>query len=167
MGRFFLPEEGHLVILSKSFWQQEFGSDPRAIGKTATINGGSFTIIGVLPVDVASPLSGRSDLWVPLTFDADEIANTRPYLWVIARLKGGVNLERAQAELRAMNSPLEQQHPELVGNSVKLVYLREALVGEIKLALLVLLGAVGFVLLLVCTNIATMLLARAAARHKA
>jgi len=171
LGRAFRAEEdkpgSRVVILSNGLWQQRFGGDPRVIGQTVSLNGESYTVIGVMPGSFQFP-TRRDQLWVPLAFDAKEAASRgNHFLEVIARMKPGVTLQQAQAEMSTIAARLAQQYPEenlRVGSVV--TALQEQVVGDIKPALLVLLGAVGFVLLIACANVANLLLARAAARQK-
>jgi putative ABC transport system permease protein len=172
LGRAFLPEEdqpgGHrVVIMSHGLWQRRFGSDMKIIGKPLTLNGESFTVVGVMPPDFRFP-SREDELWVPIAFSSKEAANRgRHYLEVVARTKPGVTLQQAQAEMNTIAARLQQQYPDRntdLGAAV--VPLHEQVVGDIKPALLVLLGAVGFVLLVACANVANLLLARAAGRQK-
>ncbi len=171
LGRAFRAEEdkpgSRVVILSNGLWQHRFGGDPRVIGQTVSLNGESYTVIGVMPGSFQFP-TRRDQLWVPLAFDAKEAASRgNHFLEVIARMKPGVTLQQAQAEMSTIAARLAQQYPEenlRVGSVV--TALQEQVVGDIKPALLVLLGAVGFVLLIACANVANLLLARAAARQK-
>jgi predicted permease len=172
LGRAFLPEEdqpgvGRVVLLSHGLWQRRFGADPALIGRALTLNGESHTVVGVMPPHFQFP-TAEDELWVPIAFTPNEAANRgRHFLQVFARLKPGVALEQAQAEMNTISARLQQQYPNSntdVGAAV--VPLHEQLVGDIKPALLVLLGAVGFVLLVACANVANLLLARAAARQK-
>ncbi len=165
------PATGHVVILSNRLWQRRFNSDPAIVGKTVTLNGEGYTVVGVMPPDFQfhGALPGADDeLLVPIAFSPREAASRGGhYLNVVARLKPGVTLEKAQAEMSSIAQRLQQQYPEHnTGVGSVVVSLHEQLVGDIRPALLVLLGAVGFVLLIACANVANLLLARAAARHK-
>ena len=178
LGRSFLAEEdkagaGRVVIMNYGLWQRRFGSDPDIVGKPVTLNGQPYTVVGVMPKDFRFPdpfqSAGEDNaLYVPIAFSSEE-ASTRGghYLIVYGRAKSGVTVEQAQAEMTTIAARLEQQYPETnmsVGATV--VSLHEQLVGDIKPALLILLGAVGFVLLIACANVANLLLARAVARQK-
>ena len=172
LGRAFTPEEdqpgaNRVVIMSHGLWQRRFGADGNIIGKPLTFNGASFTVVGVMPPHFQFP-SREVELWVPIAFTAQEAANRgRHYLQVIARLKPGVTLQQARAEMNTIAARLQQQHPDQnTGLGAAVTPLHEHVAGDIKPALLVLLGAVGFVLLIACANVANMLLARAAARQK-
>ena len=174
LGRNFLPEEdkpgSRVVILSHGVWQRRFGGDTGIIGRALTLNGEPYTVVGVMPgtVDLPSMDNWHDQLWVPIAFTAEEAASRgNHYLEVIARTKPGVTREQAQAEMTTIAARLEKQYPEentRVGIRVR--PLHEQLVGDIKPALLVLLGAVAFVLLIACANVANLLLARAAGRQK-
>ncbi len=171
LGRAFRAEEnepgaGAVVVLSHSVWQQYFGSDPQVIGRTISLDGVTRTVVGVMPAGFDYPR--ESTLWTPLEYDAafrDNANRGAHYLGVVARLKPGVTVERADAEMHALGDRLAAQYPELARSTATAASMREELVGSIRPALLVLLGAVGLVLLIACANVANLLLARAAARE--
>ena len=175
LGRNFRPEEDtpgtRVVILSHGLWERRFGADPRIIGRAINLNGESYIVVGVMPAAMELPrmmTDWREQLWVPLAFPLTEAAaRSSHYLEVIARMKPGVTLQQAQTEMSTIAARLAQQYPAdntRVGATV--TPLREEFVGEIRPALLVLLGAVAFVLLIACANVANLLLARAAVRQK-
>ena len=171
MGRSFTPEEdadghGHVVVLSYPFWQNYFGADPNVIGKSIAFNGQPYSIIGVMPERFHFPDQG--EYFVPLGWTDKEraVRNNHNYL-VIARLKRGVDLQQAQAEINTISARLEQEYPEDdKGWGATIVPLREDLVGDVRPALLVLLGAVAFVLLIACANVANLVLAKTLGRRK-
>jgi putative ABC transport system permease protein len=156
-----------VAVLSHAFWQNRFAGDPGIINKTISLDGKAYTVVGVMPRDLVLPQPG--DLWVPLTFDSSPDMKQRKahFLRPIGRLKPGVSLAQAQADTDLIAKRLEQQFPDSnTGWNLRLVSLREQLVGSSRTPLFILFGAVGFVLLIACANVANLLLVRAATRQK-
>jgi len=160
-----LPERNRVVVLSQSLWQKNFRSDPNVLGRTLQLSGAAHTIIGVMPAGFSFP--DRAQFWRPLIIDPAKLDRGPHFLHVLGRLKPGVTLARAQADMSAIAARLAHQYPEkIAGHGVKLEPLTTVIVGDIGLALYVLLGAVGFVLLIACANLANLMLARLGARQK-
>ena len=172
LGRNIAPEEdkpgvNHLVILSHAVWMANFGGDPQIVGKQVSLNSASYTIIGVMPRGFIFP-DRETQIWTPIGFSAKDLAeHGSHYLNVVARLKPGVSLQAANADLSIIAQRLQKQFPT---SNVKVgayaVPLRDHLTDGSRIAALVLLGAVAFVLLIACANVANLLLARAAGRQK-
>jgi putative ABC transport system permease protein len=171
-GRTFLlenekPGSDQVALLSYSLWQKRFNGDSEIINKTITLDGRSCAILGVMPPDFNMPRS--ADVWVPINFDISPGMKQRKahFLRPIGRLKPGVTMAQAQADTDAIARRLEEQYPESnTGWNLRLVSLREQLVGNTRPTLFILFGAVGFVLLIACANVANLLLVRAAGRQK-
>ena len=171
-GRTFLPEESEpgreqVVVLKHSFWQQHFGGDPNIVGKSITVNRKVFTVVGVMSADFNYPYNG-GEMWTPLVFDKDDRANRgNHYLRVIGLLKPGVSLAQAQSDLRAIAARSQQQFPETnSGRSAAVVTLTDDAVRGARTGVPILMGAVVFVLLIACANVANLLLVRAASRQR-
>jgi putative ABC transport system permease protein len=172
LGRTFLTDEdqpgrNRAAVLSYGLWQRRFGGDTGILSKTVIVDGNSFTIVGVTPRDFRL-LDTPSELWMPYTLDAKELSQRGFHtLRVIGHLKSGVSQEQASAEMRSIAGRIEQQYADTnSGWSTKIVGLRDQLVGDIGPTLWTLLGAVVFVLLIACANVANLLLARAGSREK-
>ena len=169
-GRLFQADDaakGHepVVILSHSIWQSRFGGKTDVIGTRVTLGRDSTTIVGVMPPGFDYP--DRAELWVPWALDAAAERRDNRYVTVVGRLKPGATVQQAQSELDAINQRLAQAYVETnSGWSVRVTELRENLVGSMRSALLILLGAVAFVLLIACANVANLMLARASTRQK-
>ena len=185
-GRVFSSDEfgegrDNVVILSARLWQRRFNSDPNLVGKEISLNGRNFTVVGIMPETFQFPLplfgiqggtfAQRVDIWKPIAFTKDELESrgSRSY-GVIARVKRGVTLGQAQAEINKIHANWLKQFPGNYNPDVRfggtLYPLHEQVVGGMRTALLILLAAVGVVLLIACANLTTMLLARAAARER-
>jgi len=174
LGPGFVPEDEqfgrhHVALLSDALWQRRYAADPQIIGRTINLGGDSYTVVGVMPKGMAffdnQPVV---ELWTPLSFAPNDNKATRNnyFINLVGRLKPGVSIEQAQAEVSAIASRIAGQDKGTEGLGGLIVPLREQLIGDVQSGLFVLLGAVAFVLLVACVNVANLLLARAAAREK-
>ncbi|MBA2340502.1 MAG: ABC transporter permease [Pyrinomonadaceae bacterium] len=173
LGRTFTEEENkpganRVCNISYSLWQRRFGGDAKIVGSSVTLNNEPYTIVGVMPATFR--YGSPTDVFAPIGAQTDEMMMNRgnhPGIYVLGRLKQGVTIERAREEMEAIARRLAEQYPESnSGNTVRVTSLRDFFVNDIRPALLVLLGAVCFVLLIACANVANLLLARAAARGR-
>ncbi|MGH7498897.1 MAG: ABC transporter permease [Gemmatimonadales bacterium] len=160
----------HVVVLSHGLWQRMFGGERSVVGKRLSLNGESYEVVGVMPAAFRDFFNRNAEIWAPLSFTPQQLAGgrTNEYLNMTARLRPGVPLEQASAELHALGERLKQEYPGDYGPTWTLTAdpLSRLATGDIRPALLVLLGAVGFVLLIACANVANLLLARAAGRAR-
>lgn len=182
IGRGFLPEEyepgkNQVVILGNAFWRSHYGADLTIINKTITLDGRNYTVTGVMPPGIyptwpttdghISFDENQQQFWMPLAYNSRWAADrTAQVLGVVARLKLGVTLAEAQAEMNTIRARLEQEHAENKGKGIIVNPFMNEVVGDVRPALLTMLGAVGLVLLIACANIAGLLLAQHAARNK-
>jgi putative ABC transport system permease protein len=173
LGREFSPEEDQpgrhkVVIVSENVWQRRFGSDPGVVGKTLRLSGEDFIVIGVVPASLRLPDQRERELWTPIAFTENETTYRHVrFAEAVARLKPGVTLDQAQAEMTAIAGRLSQEHPN--GNegwTVRVTPMLDFAVGDARKILWILFSAVGLVLLIACANVTNLLLARAATRQK-
>ncbi|HEX5083316.1 MAG TPA: ABC transporter permease [Blastocatellia bacterium] len=169
-GRSFLPEEDRpgvsgVVILSYGLWQRRFGSNPDVVGHSVKLDGRDHTIVGIAAPNLW--VFGYVDLWVPLAMDPGQAGRRDNFLFVVGRMKPGVSLDQARAEMNAISARLGGQYPETNREyRAEMVPLRDVVFGNSNFMLLLLMAAVGFVLLIACANVANLLLARAATRGR-
>jgi putative ABC transport system permease protein len=177
IGRFFNDEEDKpgaaaVIVLGYGLWQRHFGGDPQLIGKTISYNSESWTVVGVMPsgFDFYGQHNPNNDFFIPIGRLANrEFMQDRHshLVWAMGRLKPGVNIEQARAQMKSISARLEKQYPASnTGNSVNLTTFLDNYVGGTRDALLVILGAVALLLLIACANVANLLLVRAAVRRK-
>jgi putative ABC transport system permease protein len=174
LGRDFLESEmqveddPHVAILTDAFWRTELGADPNIVGRVIHLNGKPVTIVGVLPRDFEFAPAGNAQLWVPIHQTGDPITRrSLRWLSVFGRLAPGFSPDQVRAEMQGINAQLATQHPkENSATFFVMETLTQNIVGKVRPILLILLGAVGFVLLITCANVANLLMTRSIGRRK-
>jgi putative ABC transport system permease protein len=171
IGRGFLPNEEkwgehHVVVVSEGFWRSHLNADANINGKTLSLHGETYNVVGVMPASFYT--SNPVELWVPMAWKPKDVMDSHSnyFLTMVGRLKAGVTQQQALADLNAIMLAIAQQFPENKGIGADVQPMRDAWVGDVRLALMVLLGAVGFVLLIACVNVANLMLARSSGRQK-
>ncbi len=174
LGRTFVEDEGRpgsdrVAVLSRAFWRHHFGGSPSVIGRTIQLDAQPYTVVGVMPAEFDFPPSGRIDVWTPLSFDPNDAhgrSRKARSLSVVGRLAAGVSLEQAQREIDLVASRLATAYPDSnTGWGARVVAAQQQLVTTVKPALMLITGAVGFLLLIVCANVANLILARLSSRR--
>jgi putative ABC transport system permease protein len=179
LGRGFTPADDHpqtwrVLLISDGLWRRRFNGDPSIVGRTVTMNDREYRVIGVMPatfepLDAARFYNASAEMWAPIGYETggDSSCRSCQHLRGFGRLKPGVTVAQATAEMNTLREQMRREHPnDYEAGSIAVVPLRDALTGNVRTALYVLLGAVGFVLLIACANVANLLLARSVARQR-
>jgi putative ABC transport system permease protein len=170
LGRTFQPEDqerknGDVALLSQRLWRERFGSDPGVVGKTITLEQKPYTVVGVMPAHFDKPHKD-DDVWIPMVSSKEASERSNWFFGVMAKIKTGQDMQAAQTELDGLAARLGTQYPESdAGIKFKLTPLRESVVGDAKSGLMLLLGAVGFLLLIACANVSNLILSRGVQRQ--
>lgn len=168
-----LPNQNHVAILSHGFWQRKFGGDPHVVGRTIQLSGVPYLVVGVMPVaarlfvPVGSLTGAPPQMWVPIAWPTTPMKPGGRYMQAVARLKPGVSATEAQGQMDSLVREYTKLFPDFeTGWGARLVPVHDELAGAMRSPLVVLLGAVGFVLLIVCANVANLMLSQSAARER-